>query len=164
MSGDSNHPQAISDLFESNSAPENVGSSKRHRATRVIAPIIEHMLRHLNQPVRVPALSAMAGVSDSHFFTLFKSATGYAPVRFHMHLRMEYACKLLMDHTRSVKEIGESLGYADRFYFSRVFKSVIGMAPRNYRRKIIRSEPVPLRQLYCQNSGNDSDPERTFAN
>jgi AraC-like DNA-binding protein len=165
MSNGTNRPQSIPALIESNFLPQHVGTSRRHRATQMIAPVIEHMLRHLNQSLRVPALSAMAGVSDSHFFTLFKSATGYAPLEFHTHLRMEYACKLLVDDTRTIRQIAESLGYLDRFYFSRVFKSVIGMAPRNYRRKIIRSGRLPLRQRYCQNSQNDSSNlQRTFAN
>ncbi|MDC7233887.1 MAG: AraC family transcriptional regulator [Spirochaetales bacterium] len=32
-----------------------------------------------------------------------------------------------------MKDIAETVGYEDQFYFSRVFKSVTGMSPSEYR-------------------------------
>ena len=79
----------------------------------------------------------MAGISSSHFFALFKSATGYAPKEFFIRMRMQHACQMLTARTASVKEVAIALGYDDQFYFSRLFKSVIGIAPRDYRENMI---------------------------
>jgi AraC family transcriptional regulator of arabinose operon len=46
---------------------------------------------------------------------------------------MQRACRLLEDTGLSIKEISSKLGYDDQFYFSRVFKSINGIAPSDYR-------------------------------
>jgi AraC-like DNA-binding protein len=92
-------------------------------------------------------LSAIAGVSDSHFFPLFKSATGCTPIDFFIRLRMTRACELLQNQKMTIKEVADLIGYDDPFYFSRLFKSVIGVAPRDYRRMI--ADPQKTNQIPC---------------
>lgn len=94
------------------------------------------MWRHLNEPLRVSTLSALSGLSVSLYSSLFKCATGYAPIEFFIRLRMQRACELLRETTLSVKEVASLLGYSDPFYFSRIFKSVNGVAPSYYRSQI----------------------------
>jgi AraC-like DNA-binding protein len=97
------------------------------------------MWRHLNEPLRVSTLSALSGLSVSLFSSLFKCATGYAPIEFFIRLRMQRACELLRETTLSIKEVATLLGYSDQFYFSRIFKSVNGVAPSYYRLQIAES-------------------------
>src|ERR1700733_9265196 len=117
--------------------------------TRRIAASIEHMLQNLNKPLAVSRLASAAKVSESHFFVLFRQCTGSAPIDFLIRLRMEQACCLLKTTELSVGEIGATVGYDDPFYFSRVFKSVNQVSPRQYREKIIytgqmQSDDEPL--------------------
>jgi AraC-like DNA-binding protein len=105
------------------------GPAQRQRVERTI----DYMVQHLTEPVTVSRLSSVVGVSASHFFWLFKSVTGCSPIYFFMRLRMQRACELLEATNLNVKEVASFLGYDDPFYFSRVFKSVIGIAPRHYR-------------------------------
>jgi AraC-like DNA-binding protein len=115
------------------------------------------MLRNLGKPLRVSTLSSMAGYSSSHFLTLFKSSTGYAPKEFFIRLRMHRACLMLARAAR-VKEVAAALGYDDQFYFSRLFKSVLGIAPRDYRQKM--SSTTGSRRRLLQVAGTR---ERTAA-
>jgi len=101
---------------------------------------IAYMKQHLNQPLQVAVLTALIGVSPSHFFTLFKRTTGHTPIDFFIHLRMRRACELLQRTNLSVKEVAASLGYDDQFYFSRVFKSVNRVAPTEYRVQMTEPE------------------------
>jgi AraC-like DNA-binding protein len=55
---------------------------------------------------------------------------------------MKQACWLLTGSSMSVKEVAVTLGYDDPFYFSRVFKSVHGIAPTAYRSRKDDSEPA----------------------
>ena len=91
------------------------------------------MSDHINQPLQVATLAAMANVSPSHFFALFKKRTGCPPMDYFTRLRMRYAGRLLDSSTASVKEVAAALGYDDPFYFSRVFKSVHHVPPSRYR-------------------------------
>ena len=111
----------------------------RPEATRKIERSLIHMLQHLDEPLRVATLSAMSGLSASVYSSLFKCATGHAPIDFFIRMRMHRACELLQETTLGVKEVAAALGYSDPFYFSRIFKSVNGIAPSFYRLRIIKS-------------------------
>jgi AraC-like DNA-binding protein len=100
---------------------------------RKIEQSIAYMLRHLDEPLQVATLAAQANISASHFFVLFKRQTGCAPIDCFIRLRMQHACRLLDETVLSVKEVAATLGYDDPFYFSRIFKSVNHVAPREYR-------------------------------
>jgi AraC-like DNA-binding protein len=94
---------------------------------------IAYMAQHLDQPLQVATLAALANISPSHFFALFKRRIGSAPMDYFTRLRMQRARDLLDVTAASVKEIAATLGYNDPFYFSRVFKSVNQIAPSEYR-------------------------------
>ncbi len=94
---------------------------------------IAYMMQHLDEPLPVSRLAALANVSCSHYFAVFKRRTGYAPIEFFIRLRMYHACRLLDGTSLSVKGVAAALGYDDPFYFSRVFKSVNRIAPSEYR-------------------------------
>ena len=98
-----------------------------------VVQMVGYMKERLNQSLRVPKLARMVGVSQSHFFAVFKKQTGFAPIDFFTRMRMTRACELLDSTSLSVKEIAAALGYDDQFYFSRVFKSVNRISPSKYR-------------------------------
>ncbi len=95
---------------------------------------LAYMREHLNQPLQVATLAALANVSPSHFYALFKQLTGLSPMDYFTRLRMRHACRLLDSTPASVKEVAAALGYDDPFYFSRVFKTVNQVPPSQYRR------------------------------
>src|SRR5690242_10863687 len=51
-------------------------------AVQRVGLAIQHMVQYLNEPLRISTLAAMTGFSPSHFFSLFKSATGFTPLAF----------------------------------------------------------------------------------
>lgn len=105
----------------------------QHASARKIERSIAYMIQHLDRPLQVSTLAATVNVSPSHFFALFKKWAGCPPIDFFIRLRMQRACHLLEATSLSVKEIAAQLGYDDAFYFSRIFKSVHAMPPRDYR-------------------------------
>ena len=98
-----------------------------------VAEAIIYMSEHLDQPMRVSALAALANLSATHFSVLFKEQTGCSP-RDYLHLlRIHSACQLLRTSNLNVKEIAARLGYQDQFHFSRKFKAFSGVPPSLYR-------------------------------
>jgi AraC family transcriptional regulator of arabinose operon len=98
-----------------------------------VAQSITYMKQHLDQPLHVAALAAIANLSPSHYAALFKTQTGYAPIDYLIRLRMHQACQLLDTTNLNIKEIALRLGYEDPLYFSRVFRSVNDASPSDYR-------------------------------
>lgn len=98
-----------------------------------ISQSISYMKEHLDQPLRVPRLAALANLSASHYSAVFREQTGYAPNDYLIRLRMHRACQLLDTTELPVKEIALQLGYDDQLYFSRLFRQVNDVAPSEYR-------------------------------
>lgn len=103
-------------------------------ATERIAAVRDHLRDHLDQPHRLGELAASAGLSVPHFSVLFRRQTGYAPIDFLMHQRVQRACVLLDTSDATVSTIAAQVGYGSPFYFSRCFRRIVGCSPRAYRR------------------------------
>ena len=48
-------------------------------------------------------------------------------------MKIQRACFELDNTRKTIKQIGETLGYNDPYYFSRIFKKMVGMSPKQYR-------------------------------
>jgi AraC family transcriptional regulator, arabinose operon regulatory protein len=99
------------------------------------AKSIEFMKEHLHEPLQIATLAAVVNLSRSHYTTIFHRVTGYAPLKYLNHLRLQRAVRLLHTTDLSIKEISEQLGFSDQFYFSRAFRKLHGHAPSEYRRR-----------------------------
>jgi len=103
----------------------------RERVTKSI----EFMKSHLNEPLKIATLAALVNLSRSHYTTLFKRVTGYAPLSYLNHLRMQRAVQLLNTTDLSIKRISDQLGFSDQFYFSRAFRKMHNHSPSEHRRR-----------------------------
>jgi AraC family transcriptional regulator, arabinose operon regulatory protein len=72
-------------------------------------------------------------ISYSRIRTLFKEHTRQTPGQFRIQERLDKACRLLVTSTMSVIEIADHLGYPDSFSFSKQFKKVKKVTPREFR-------------------------------
>ena len=78
-------------------------------------------------------LAEVAGLSRSAFAAKFKSVVGESPFGYLRRLRVQRAMGLLSDSRASVLGIANKVGYADPFVFSKAFKKVTGLSPREFR-------------------------------
>ncbi len=109
-----------------------VARAKAHHAMDLdgIHALMEERLHgHLD----LATLAGHANLSKYHFSNKYKALTGHSPIQYFLHLKMERACYLLDVSGISVKDVSRTLGYEDSYYFSRLFKKIIGVAPRQYR-------------------------------
>jgi len=95
---------------------------------------ITYMKQHIDKPLRLGALAGMAGFTPSYFNVLFRNETGYSCMDFLTQLRVHQASQCLDTTDLPIKTIAARLGYEDPFYFSRVFRSIHGVSPKEYRR------------------------------
>lgn len=95
---------------------------------------IDHIHKHLDQPLRLPALAAMAGLSvyqfDQRIRALFRLSAGQYLIK----ARIDAACALLRESDRAIAEIALDCGYSDQSAFSRQFRQTVGMPPLVYRK------------------------------
>ena len=70
--------------------------------------------------------------NEKYISSLFKTYLKIGITDYVNTLRMQYACTLMQQGYRSIKDISNMCGYADQNYFSRVFKKRMGVSPREY--------------------------------
>jgi len=106
-----------------------------------VAKSIEFMKNHLREPLKIATLAGLVSLSRSHYTTLFERVTGYAPLSYLNHLRMQRAVQLLNTTDLSIKQISDQLGFCDQFYFSRAFAKMHNHSPSEHRRLYGRMVP-----------------------
>lgn len=105
-----------------------------HKGQRInIEEIHKLMLQHIDSQFDLDALAREVSLSKYHFTRKFKTLTGHSPIQHFIHLKMQHACRLLDTTTDSVKKVALAVGYHDPYYFSRLFRQVIGLSPTGYR-------------------------------
>ena len=104
------------------------------RAEGRINAACRRIYENVQSPPSVGELAAESCLSVSRFAHLFRDVTGKSVAEFVAAIRMERAKELLAGTDMSVREIGELVGYENQNYFSRCFRKVSGISPREYRR------------------------------
>lgn len=101
--------------------------------TNIVSMAINYMKDNLDRSITVDELSDHLNYSNSYLYSLFKKETGYSPIHYFNHLKIQKACQYLSFTNMSIKEISYELGYNDPFYFSRLFKKLMELSPSAYR-------------------------------
>lgn len=101
-----------------------------------IAEIIQRVNQRPGHGWKNPELAVIASMSTEGFIRQFKRWIGATPMRYVQQVRVREACRLLADTSATIDEIASQTGFADRFYFSRVFKQHTGRSPAAYRRQV----------------------------
>ncbi len=83
-------------------------------------------------------LSEATGYSTSYTGRIVKAFTGKTFTDYVAGLRIEYVCKMLSSSDLPVHDIIAQAGYSDTSSFNRKFKSVMGITPTEYRKRLPR--------------------------
>ncbi|MEY4569837.1 MAG: HTH-type transcriptional activator RhaR [Verrucomicrobiota bacterium] len=103
------------------------------RALLRIGEAISHLERNIHREVNLEELASIAHMSQRSFLRVFQSATGTSPLAWVIEQRINRACHLLRHTDRRVTEIAFDVGFNDSNYFTRQFRKVTGLPPRDYR-------------------------------
>ena len=101
----------------------------------VLQRAVEQMKLFYFKKHRVAELAALCGMSESHFTRLFRAAFGATPIDWLRRERISQAKRRLVETRDAIKEIATQVGYGDHYFFSKDFKRLAGVPPREYRRR-----------------------------
>lgn len=104
-----------------------------------IADALEYINRHLNEVLTLDEVADQVYLSGYYFGKLFKKEVGMNFVDYVNEKKISRSMILLQDSTWSIDSIAHSLGFSQASYFSKIFKRVTNISPREYRQKIQRS-------------------------
>lgn len=89
--------------------------------------------QNYQRDISIEEIAAFCGLNRSYFGKVFRDTMGESPQAFLLHYRMARAAQLLKESTLPISAISAMVSYANQLHFSRAFKSVYGVAPRDYR-------------------------------
>jgi AraC-like DNA-binding protein len=129
--------ELLDDLARSKELRE-IASPGFHAATGAassdrLGTVLAHIEEHLTEPIYVPVLAAMSGLSESAFSRLFKSCTNRTVPQYVNELRIARACRLLAETDQTVSQIADACGYPTPAHFQRQFHRHQKRSPLLYR-------------------------------
>ena len=98
-----------------------------------IGEALSHLERNIHREVDLEELANIAHMSQRSFLRVFHSATGSSPTAWVIGKRINRACGLLRHTDQRITEIAFDVGYSNSNYFTRQFRQVTGLSPRDYR-------------------------------
>ena len=96
-----------------------------------IIPAITFLEQNCNVNVTTQELAEMCNMSESQLRRLFHGFSGTSPTEYRNRLRIQKAYEMLKNNYCNVTEAAHSVGFTNIYYFSRLFKSVIGVSPKS---------------------------------
>lgn len=88
----------------------------------------------LARPADLPAIAAAVGMSYETFRKRFQKEAGISPARYRLVKRIEAAQRLLAYAPQMTnRQVAAAFGFSDEFHFSRRFREVAGVPPREFR-------------------------------
>lgn len=100
-----------------------------------IKEAINFIEQNFQNNITIEDIANVCGINCSYFGKIFKSSTGRSPQEFLMSYRMVKATELLKLTSLSVADIGSAVGYENQLHFSRAFKNIYGVSPREWRNR-----------------------------
>jgi AraC-like DNA-binding protein len=99
-----------------------------------IAPVLHYIESHLDRRLDNAVLARIAHQSKGRFIREFGRVVGQTPARYVVERRIAAAAERLAFTGESIECIAAAVGFANRFYFTRVFVRLMGISPGRYRR------------------------------
>lgn len=100
-----------------------------------IKEAINYIEQNFQNNITIEDIAGVCGINRSYFGKIFKSSTGRSPQEFLMGYRMVKATELLKLTSLSIADIGSAVGYENQLHFSRAFKKIYGVSPREWRKR-----------------------------
>ena len=111
-------------------------------------PLISALLEEIQKdPAGTQSLSQKAAslnLSVSQLSRRFALCTGFGYAQYLRKIRLEQACRLLINTRDPVSRIAEACGYEDSKHFGEIFRNAFGMTPRQYRKTFSQGSSTRL--------------------
>ncbi|MCC6412038.1 MAG: helix-turn-helix domain-containing protein [Saprospiraceae bacterium] len=97
-----------------------------------INAIVQFTFESYQDPIAIETVARLANLTPEAFCRYFKLRTRKTYLRFLHEVRINQACKLLLQDDLSVEEVAFQTGFNNRANFNRVFKMIVGKTPSSY--------------------------------
>ncbi len=97
--------------------------------------ILEYVNEHYAEKIMLEDLVSVVHINKFYICKIFQQCTGKTVLNYINVVRVQKAVEKLISTNDSVTNIAFAVGFQDLNYFSRIFKSVMGVSPTDVRKK-----------------------------
>ena len=101
--------------------------------TKAVSDAINIIDGEYTKNITLEEIAKRVGVSSQYLSKIFKEETGQTFVEYLTTLRINRAKDIIQTSDQPIKQVGIVVGYKDPNYFSRIFRSVVGLSPSDFR-------------------------------
>ena len=112
---------------------EEIALQQAHDEPVVISRVKKYIREHHAEELSLREVARAVNISASYLCRLFKRTTGINYNQYRAHVRLENARQLLLNPNLRIGEIAYAVGFQSLTQFNRVFKSIVGQSPSEYR-------------------------------
>lgn len=109
----------------------NVVSKKNELRINKVCQFIQN---NFNSKISLKEVANLIYLTESNFCKFFKKATGKTYSDYINEIRINEACRLLVQSEKTISQISFECGFETLSYFNRVFNKKKGITPSNYRK------------------------------
>ncbi len=96
-----------------------------------ILPAVMHIEQHCTEELDISNLAELCSMNDIEFKHAFVEYTGVTVIEYRNRIRIEKAYTLISGGHSTVANAAKSVGFDNIYYFSHLFKSIMGVSPRS---------------------------------
>lgn len=126
----------LSDVYKLLANYEKLYTKKYHSKDIRIQQAKEYINLHFKEKDCVINAAEEYGVTPRRFNDLFKQHFNLPPNQYIIHYKINLAKRLLLSKELSITEISVACGFDNVYYFSKIFKKVVGCTASEYRNKL----------------------------
>lgn len=114
---------------------EIFAEQKKEFRKPIVAQVKRYIKKHVTEHLSLNEVAAVFAISPNYLSQLFKKYNDVGYNDYVTQCKIDEAKKLLSSGSYKVYEVAEMLGFVSAFYFSKVFKKVVGVPPTEYMQK-----------------------------
>ncbi len=98
-----------------------------------ILTIHEYLMKNYRESIDLEQIASLVNMAEGSVCRFFKSIVGITIFEYLNKIKVDFACKLLMDKTLTVLDVALDSGFNNLSFFNKQFKKVTGVTPLEYR-------------------------------
>lgn len=110
---------------------------KSTRSDKLVDLARSYIKEHYMEKLTLADVAEALNISSGHLSNTFKKLTGTTLSDYIAQVKIQHAMELIDTHQYLMYEISDKLGFDNPYYFSKVFKKVTGISPREHENRII---------------------------
>ena len=108
---------------------------KQKQENMLVQHALTYIKMHLTEKISIEDIARYCNYSTSYVSRNFNSVVGMNISTYINKLKVEVSKTYLITSDKSIAEIAEIVGFEDLSYYSRVFSSLLGIPPAEFRRR-----------------------------